>query len=230
MTHARLHIQISALLVLFLATAACVSSFNGPVDVPAGSSLPKVKTVNGSVNLQIKAKVGVVTTVNGSIHLASQAEVGVAKTVNGDIVLGKKAKVSGRAVTVNGAVILAASSVVQGRLTNVNGRIEIDGANVGGGIITVNGDIRIKGDAIVDGGIEVENPNRDPDAETFLKLHFDNNRNREPRIVIEAGSSVNGPLLFKKPVKLYVSDKAKVVGPISGTEPIKFTGAVPPVD
>lgn len=228
MRHARLSTYAIALLVLPLALAACVNGVNGSVDVPAGSSISDASTVNGSVRVETKAKADTATTVNGSIHLADGAQVGTANTVNGDITLGKQAKISGDASTVNGALSLAAGSAVNGALTNVNGRIEIDDAHIGNGIATVNGDIHIMGNAVVDGGIKVEKANGNGKGNSFFGIHFGGSSNYVPRIVIDAGASVNGPLTFERPVKLYISDQAKVAGPISGANAVKFTGAAPP--
>ena len=224
MRHARLCTYVIALLVLPLAIAACVNGVNGSVDVPAGSSVSDASTVNGAVSLEANAKAGKATTVNGSIHLASGAQAGAAKTVNGDITLENDAKVSGNATTVNGALSLAPGSAVNGALTNINGRIEIDGAHVGNGLVTVNGNIHITGNAVIDGGIKVEKSN----GNGFFGIHFGSSDNRMPRIVIDAGASVNGPLTFERPVKLYISDQAKVAGPISGANAVKFAGAAPP--
>lgn len=44
----------------------------------------------------------------------------------------------------------------------------------------------------------------------------------------EGIATVNGPLTFERPVKLYISYQAKVAGPISGAEAVTFTGAAPP--
>jgi hypothetical protein len=226
MPRARLGTYAIALLVLPLALAACVNGVNGSVDVPAGASVSDASTVNGAVRLGANAKADKATTVNGSIHLAGGAQVGAAHTVNGDITLEKGARVSGEAATVNGALSLAAGSAVDGALSNVNGRIEIDDAHIGNGITTVNGDIHITGNAVVDGGIKVEKSSNGT-GNSFFGIHFGSS-NHVPRIVIDAGASVNGPLTFERPVKLYVSDQAKVAGPISGANAVTFTGATPP--
>ena len=228
MQYARLGTYAIAWLVLPLALAACVNGVNGSVDVPAGSSISDASTVNGSVRLETRAKAGVATTVNGSIDLGDGAQVGKADTVNGDITLGKGAQVSGDASTVNGALSLAAGSAVNGALTNVNGNIEVDDAHIDNGIATVNGDIHITGNAVVNGGIKVESANGNGKGNTFFGIHFGSNSNHVPRIVIDAGASVNGPLTFERPVKLYISDQAKVAGPISGANAAKFSGATPP--
>ncbi|EIL91598.1 MULTISPECIES: hypothetical protein [Rhodanobacter] len=226
MPHARLCTYVIALLVLPLATAACVNGVNGSVDVPAGTTVSDATTVNGAISLQAHAKADKAATVNGSIHLAEGAQAGAVHTVNGDITLAKDAKVLGDAETVNGELDLAAGSAVNGSLGNVNDRIEIDGAHVGHGITTANGDIHITGNAVVDGGIKVEKTDGNGNGNEFFGIHFGSNH--VPRIVIDAGATVNGPLVFERPVKLYINDQAKVAGPISGAQAVKFTGATPP--
>ena len=227
MPHARLCTYAVALLVLPIAITACVNGVNGSVDVPANSSVSNASTVNGSVSLEAHAKADKAATVNGSIHLADGAQAGSAHAVNGDITLAKDARVEGNAVTVNGAFKLAAGSAVDGSLTNVNGRIEIDDAHVGQGITTANGDIHITGSAVVDGGIKVEKSNGSGQGNEIFGIHFGGS-SHVPRIVIDAGATVNGPLTFERPVKLYVNDQAKVAGPVSGATAVKFAGTTPP--
>jgi DUF4097 and DUF4098 domain-containing protein YvlB len=229
-----------ALLALPLALSACVSGVNGSVDVAAGTSVSDATTVNGSVHVEANAKADKASTVNGSIHLADGARVGSASTVNGSITLGehatagsidtvnggvalgRNAVVSGNVTAVNGALSLAPGSAVNGKLTNVNSKISIDGAHVGQGITTVNGDMDITGNAVVDGGIKVEKPN---DNGVF-GIHFSSDN--VPTIVIGPGATVNGPLAFKRPVKLYISDQAHVAGTITGAQAMKFSGPTPP--
>jgi DUF4097 and DUF4098 domain-containing protein YvlB len=229
-----------ALLALPLALGACVSGVNGSVEVAAGTSVSDASTVNGSVHVETNAKADKASTVNGSIHIASSAQVGNASTVNGGVTLGehasarsidtvnggvtleKNATVSGDVTAVNGALSLAAGSAVNGELTNVNSHITVDGAHIGQGITTVNGDIDITGNAVVDGGIKVKKP----DDNGVFGIHFSSDN--IPRITIGAGATVNGPLTFERPVKLYISDQAHVAGPITGAEAVKFSGATPP--
>ncbi len=241
MRSARLYAYVFALLMASpFALAACVSGVNGSVDVAAGSSVSDASTVNGSVHVQAKAKADKASTVNGSIDIAEGAQVGDASTVNGHvtlaqhatagsvdtvnggITLGANATVTGDVTAVNGALNLAAGSAVNGALTNVNSHISIDGAHVGKGIPTVNGDIDITGDAVVDGGIKVKKPNDNG----VLGIHFGGDN--IPRITIGPGATVNGPLDFERPVKLYISDQAHVAGPITGAQAVKFSGATPP--
>jgi DUF4097 and DUF4098 domain-containing protein YvlB len=236
----RLCTYIFALVALPLALGACVSGVNGSVDVPAGTSKADASTVNGAVNIGPKAKVDHATTVNGSVNLGEGAQAGEATTVNGHVTLAANAtagkittvnggvtldggaSVSGDVTAVNGALSLAAGSAVHGSLTNVNSHITIDGAHVGHGITTVNGDIDITGKAVVDGGIKVAKPN----DHGLLGIHI--STNDVPRITIGPGATVNGPLTFERPVQLYISNAAQVAGPITGATAVKFSGPTPP--
>ena len=240
MRSVRFRVLAFALLALPLALGACVSGVNGSVDVAAGTSVSDASTVNGSVNLEANAKADKASTVNGSIHLAENAKVGSASTVNGGITLGehatadsletvngsvtleKDATVSGDVTAVNGKLALAAGSAVNGKLTNVNSHITVDGAHIGQGITTVNGDIDITGNAVVDGGIKVVKPKDNG----IFGIHFASDN--IPTITIGAGATVNGPLTFERPVKLYINDQAHVTGTITGATPVKFSGATPP--
>lgn len=228
MRHVHPGICVIALLVLPLAVAACVNGVNGSVEIAAGVSVSDASTVNGAVRLGAGAKADKASTVNGSIQLAAGAHAGTADTVNGDITLGQNATVSGDASTVNGALSLAPGAAVNGALTNVNGPFEIDDAHVGHGLGTVSGDIHITGSAVVDGGIRVGKASGNGKNNHFFGIHFNVGGSHVPRIVIDAGARVNGPLIFERPVKLYISDQAKVSGPISGASAVKFSGATPP--
>lgn len=243
MRSARFCIYAAGLLVLPIALAACDMGSGhdkvlGSVDIPSGSSVSDANTVNGAVNVASKAKAGDASTVNGSINIAADSQVADADTVNGSIKLGERAvaktattvngsvtlaqgaTVNGDTTTVNGGLQLAPGATVRGSLTNVNGHITVDGAHVGGGIATSNGDIDITGNAMVDGGIKVH------ESKGVLAVHL--GKDRLPRIVIGPGATVNGPLDFDIPVKLYISDQAHVAGPINGAQAVKFSGPTPP--
>ena len=142
--------------------------------------------------------------------------------VNGSVDVAAGTSVSDDVEAVNGDLNLATGSAVNGSLTNVNNHITVDGAHVGQGITTVNGDIDVTGNAVVDGGIKVKKPNDNG----LFGIHFSSDH--IPRITIGAGATVNGPLTFERPVKLYISDQAHVAGPITGAEAVKFSGAAPP--
>ena len=99
-----------------------------------------------------------------------------------------------------------------GSLETVNGRMSLDETTVGGGLETVNGDITVGANSRVEGGILVEKPSG----------NWSPHKQRNPRITIEAGAVVNGPLHFKREVDLYVSPQA-TIGEIEGVAPVRKT-------
>lgn len=241
----RLCMYAFAIVVLAPAIAAC--TIDGAVDVPAGTRARHAGSVDGAVHIEPGARVERATSVDGLILIGAHANADNVRSVDGDVTLEKyatageietvdgnislraNATVSGTLKTVNGSVELAAGSTVIGALNAVNSHITLDGARIGREITLVYGSIDITGNAVVDGGIEVEkSPPRHysdrcpPDYSVRCPHH-------EPRIVIGPGATVNGALTFEKPVNLYISDQAHVVGPITGAEAVKFSGATPPV-
>jgi cytoskeletal protein CcmA (bactofilin family) len=102
-----------------------------------------------------------------------------------------------------------------GRLGNVNGKISVTDAHVGGGIKTANGDISITGASHVEGGIEVQ------EASSSLFNSSD------PTVIIGPGATVQGDLVFKRKVRLFVSDHA-TIGTVTGATAVTFSGDKPP--
>ena len=210
-------IFVSGLLALgTLAACGGGSSINGDVSVAAGQTAGDVATVNGSVNVGDGATVGGAMTVNGGVTLGANVTAKSVKTVNGEVRLGEAAKVSGGVLSVNGALTLEKGADVSGKIANVNGDIQLTTAHVGGGITTINGDIEVGRDSRVEGGIHVDKPDFSGDMKNT----------RVPRIVIGPGAVVQGPLLFERAVKLYVSDSAQI-GPVEGATPELFSGEQP---
>jgi DUF4097 and DUF4098 domain-containing protein YvlB len=188
---------------------------NGSIHVPAGKAATDVKTVNGSITVDDNGTINAAGTVNGGIKLGAHARATTLKTVNGGIALGSGAHAAA-ASTVNGAMKLDDGADLAGRLSNVNGNISLTNAHVGGGIETTNGDISITGGSHVEGGLEVD--------ETSGTRFYSS----DPVIIIGPGAAVQGDLLFKRKVKLYVSDHAKI-GRVTGATPITFSGDTPPL-
>ncbi|HXS72965.1 MAG TPA: hypothetical protein VN725_02895 [Rhodanobacteraceae bacterium] len=217
------------LLPLLGFTTACVAGddsgggmdkINGSIHVEAGQAASDASTINGSIRLAPNAQAQSVSTVNGAIALGDRAHAKSLETVNGSITLGDGAQIAKSIESVNGALTLSPGAEVEGSATNVNGHISLNGAHIGGGIETVDGDIDVTGNARVDGGLVVHKP----DSGWF---HF--GTEHIPQVVIGPGATVNGTLKFEREVKLYVSDRAHV-GEIVGATPVKFTGAEPPAN
>lgn len=194
-----------------------IDKVNGSIHVPDNATVGKLSTVNGSIHVGDGAHAIGATTVNGSIHVGANATLDALDTVNGGIHVGVGTKIGKAVEAVNGSITLAAGADVAGKLSNVNGGIALDAALVGGGIETTSGDIDVGANSRVDGGILVNQNNS--------WFHF--GIGRDPRIVIGPHAVVKGDLVFKRMVRLYVSDSA-TVGAIEGAKAITFSGDKPP--
>ena len=206
--------------ILTFITAICLTGcgpagINGPVDVPAGATAEGATTINGSVSVGEGAKVGEAATVNGGVHLHAHSTANSARTVNGGIDIEEGVRVAQNVEAVNGAIRLGKGADVGGSMTNINGGIRTDAAHVAKGISTYNADIEIGGGSHIEGGIHVHMPDFGAESEHHV-----------PRIVIGAGSVVDGTLKFERDVKLLVSDTAKI-GPVEGATVQMFAGDDP---
>ena len=187
------------------------------LSIAAGSAFadsPRSKSkVLGSITAQAGQSYGSLDSVNGGISIERGATVQSAETVNGGIRIEDDSEVSGSLETVNGAIRIGARSVVTRDAETVNGSIRLDGGTVRGTLRTVNGDLLLMAGATA-GGIEVEEPNRGWWNWGAEKL---------PRVVIGAGSKVTGPMVFKREVKLFVHESARI-GEVLGATPVRFSG------
>lgn len=200
------------------ASAADLSKVLGSVRLEAGQVADDVETVNGSVTIESSARAENVETVNGSITIEDRAVVESAETVNGDVTIGAGSEVRGNVETVNGDVTLRSGVQVGGAVANVNGDMLLEGATVAKGLETVNADIRIGSGSRVMGGIHVEKNNGGGDGR-FGKWRNDE---RNPRITVEPGAVVEGPLRFEREVDLYAAAGVNLP-PVQGVEPKRYT-------
>jgi hypothetical protein len=182
-----------------------ISKVNGSVTAEAGQTYGDLETVNGSIRVDAGATVEDVSTVNGAISAGDKVRIASLETVNGGIKLGTGAQVKGDIDTVNGSVFVDRGGVVGGGVSTVNGGIGLVATQLGGGIGTVNGDITVGVGSHVKGGIKVEKN----------KSMFQVKMGRDPRVIIGPKAVVEGPLVFERPVTLYVHRSAKT-GPVSG--------------
>lgn len=200
------------------AAGKSIDKVNGAIRTEAGIEYGDLDTVNGSISIAAGVRADKASTVNGSIDVDDQATVGSLETVNGGIDIGEAVVVEKGVETVNGAVEIERGSRVQDGIETVNGRIELEGAEVGKGLNTVNGDVIVGADSIVRGGILIEKPNGG---------WFNwNSNSRKPRVVIGPNAVVEGTLKFEREVELFVHSSAKV-GRIDGATPKAFSGAEP---
>lgn len=197
------------------ADSADIDKVNGAIHVADGGSAGKLSTVNGSIRVGATAQARSAETVNGGIDVGAGAHLDTLETVNGGVRIGAGAKIAKTVETVNGSITLDESVDVAGKVSNVNGSIKLSAAHIGGGIETSNGDITVGANSRVEGGIFL-------DADQGF--HF--MAPRKPHIVIGPHAVVDGALIFKREVELYVSDSA-TVGAIEGATAVKFSGETP---
>ncbi|HMM25925.1 MAG TPA: hypothetical protein PKA36_14135, partial [Pseudoxanthomonas mexicana] len=196
--------RTALLLTLALATTPAlaqqdVSKVNGSVSADAGQAYGDLETVNGSVSIAAGATVEDASTVNGSITVGDKAQAASLETVNGAIRIGKDVQVREDVQTVNGSIFTDRGTTIGGNVDTVNGAIGLVGTQLAGGIETVNGDITVGIGSHVKGGIKVEKPRG-----------WSMKPRRDPRIIIGPNAVVEGPLVFERPVTLYVHTSARI--------------------
>ena len=120
--------------------------------------------------------------------------------------------------TVNGSIFTDRGTTIGGNVDTVNGAIGLVGTRLAGGIETVNGDITVGIGSHVTGGIKVEKPRG-----------WSIKPRRDPRIIIGPNAVVEGPLVFERPVTLYVHTSAKV-GPVTGATAKPFSTDTAPTE
>jgi DUF4097 and DUF4098 domain-containing protein YvlB len=215
--------RTALLLTLALATTPAlaqqdVSKVNGSVSADAGQAYGDLETVNGSVSIAAGATVEDASTVNGSITVGDKAQAASLETVNGAIRIGKDVQVREDVQTVNGSIFTDRGTTIGGNVDTVNGAIGLVGTQLAGGIETVNGDITVGIGSHVKGGIKVEKPRG-----------WSMKPRRDPRIIIGPNAVVEGPLVFERPVTLYVHTSARI-GAVTGATAKPFSTDTAPTE
>lgn len=216
MSATRLSLSIALAAALCTAPALAqqeISKVNGSIVAQAGRPYGDVDTVNGSITIESGASVKDAETVNGSIRAANDIRADTLSTVNGSIRVGERATIRGGVETVNGAVFIDAGGRVGGDVETVNGAIGLVDVDVDGRVATVSGDITVGVGSHVRGGIHVDKP-----SSNWFPVQINKGK---PRIVIGPGAVVDGELVFKRDVVLYVHETARI-GTVTGATPVSF--------
>lgn len=214
-------------LVPLLAIAACDTTINEDVVIPAGAREGDgARTINGDILVGAKAEGGNLKTVNGRIVIDEGAKVDDLATVNGDIRIGTGAstgsiegvnsptacaegvRIRGGIRLVNGSVDLQPGTTVEGSVRTVNGHIGLRSATVRGSVENYEGGMTLSNGSVVTGNLVVLRPVGSGSRET-------------PRVIIGRDSRVEGMLRFEREVRLYVHETA-TVGTIEGAEAIAY--------
>lgn len=198
------------------------SSVNGSISVGEDAVVTgNVKTVNGTIRVDQGASIEDASTVNGAVRLAEGVKSGSLSTVNGSVKVGGSTAVDGEVSAVNGRITIEKGSNVSTGVSNVNGQIELEGAVVGGNLETVNGDVSLEDKSVVKGDLVVEKNSG---------WGWGKSKSRKPRIVVGPGSRVEGKIILKREVELYISETAEVggvEGEMSMDDAIRFSGKRP---
>lgn len=178
-----------------------LDSVFGGVTVGKGALVRDVSSVNGGVELASNSSARDVDTVNGGIDISDDVKIRSAETVNGGIDGGRNLSVEKSVVTVNGGIELGEGSTVGTDVKTVNGDIDLSNVTVSRHIKTNNGDITLLNGTNIQGDIIIEASNG----------WFSGWGDSEKVVIkIDDSSSVLGNIHLYKPVKLEISDKAKV--------------------
>ena len=198
------------------------SSVNGSISVGEDAVVTgNLKTVNGTIRVDVGATIEKASTVNGGVRVSDKVKCESLSTVNGSVKVGEGASVDGGLSAVNGRIVINSGTGVADDVTNVNGQIELTGAEVGGNIETVNGDISLKDQSVVKGNIVVEKNSG---------WGWGKSKKRKPRIVIGPGSRVEGKIDLEREVELFISETAEVgsiEGVMSMDDAVRFSGDNP---
>lgn len=198
------------------------SSVNGSISVGEDAVVTgNVKTVNGTIRVDQGASIEEASTVNGAVRLAEGVKSGSLSTVNGSVKVGGSTAVDGEVSAVNGRITIEKGSNVSAGVSNVNGQIELEGAVVGGNLETVNGDVSLEDKSVVKGDLVVEKNSG---------WGWGKSKSRKPRIVVGPGSRVEGKIILKREVELFISETAEVggvEGEMSMDDAIRFSGKRP---
>ncbi len=229
----------TGLLAIFLIAPACATSLNKSINIGAGETSSGASTINGSISVGSDAVVtGSLETVNGAIRIEANAQVEDAETVNGSLRVGDGVKsndissvngsirigssvtVTGEVSAVNGRISLGSGSTISDDVSNVNGEIKLSGAEVGGDLSTVNGDVLIVDKAVLKGDLTIEK-----------RSGWGTHKNKhKSKVIVGPGSRVAGNIILEQEVELYISETADVGG-VSGVmsmdDAVRFSGARP---
>lgn len=180
------------------------SSVNGSVTVEEGATVRgEVSTVNGKIRIHDDAEVGDVSTVNGAVRVGSGVRARSLSTVNGAIRVDGETTIDESVDAVNGRIELEPGTTVGRHVENVNGEIELRGAEVGGDLTTVNGDVALLEESLLAGDLVVRKPQG---------WNWGFRKHRVPDVVVGPGSRVLGTIRLEREVNLFISDTAEVSG------------------
>ena len=151
-------------------------------------------------------------TVNGRIEVGDDSRVEELDTVNGRIRIGANVEVDGDAGTVNGSIECGPGSKVHGKVSTVNGRIELRNTMVDEEVSTVNGDVLLREKSVVRGGIVIKGRHGHFSGRPRLEIRVEGGSiveggidvrdpERKVKVYIDKDSMVNGEIRNAKVIR-----------------------------
>lgn len=180
-----------------------ISKINGGIRISAEERVGDLSSINGGVDLARGSSADEIDTVNGGIDLDDDVVIAGAETVNGRITAGNDVTVNGSLSTVNGPIRTASGTVVEDQVRTVNGKIQLRNTMVGEDVQTRNGDITLQDGSTVEGDLVIKG------RRSWIGRIFNFDRG-EPRISIDADSSVRGDIHLYRKADLDIDDGAEV--------------------
>ena len=171
------------------------TSIFGDLEVGEGKTVKDVNSVNGDIALKNNVTANTVDTVNGDIRIGDNVSVGAFDTVNGDIQGGENLTVRNNISTVNGDIRFDKGTRIEGSLDTVNGDIKFNQTTLVEDINSVNGDIVLRNNSVVEGDI-------------VFKRKKSKSYNPTPKLVIDESSTVNGAIIIYSDVDLKIANES----------------------
>ncbi len=145
-----------------------------------------LSTVNGNIYIGEKSRVyGECHSVNGRIEIGAGAEIRDIATVNGDIYGGENVLINGKITSVNGGVYLSAGTEVTDEITTVNGKVELLNCVVNGDVVTLNGNMEITDGTVVKGNLIIESSRGNSSGRANIKIRIENNAVVEGGVLVQ---------------------------------------------
>ncbi len=193
-------------------TDSSLSSVNGSISIGSNVSVRgSLTNVNGSIRTGSKCEIeDGVRNVNGSIRLGDNSSAKKVSSVNGSIRLGKDVVIKGILKSVNGSMKCETGTRIKGEIDTVNGSVTLYGTQVGEGISTYNGHIKLKEKSIVNGDIIVHKS-----KSGFIQRIFGKKKRKELRIRLSDKSIIKGDIINEdedRDVILELGEGCKVEG------------------
>jgi hypothetical protein len=188
----------------------------GDVEVNRSINIPDntiknedLTTVNGSITIGKNCEInGSCQTVNGNVYVGDKSIVRTIRSVNGAIEIGRDVQVVGELNAINGNISIKSGSIVEKDIEVINHSLDVSGAKIYADIIMKNGDIYLRRQTEVDGGVFVN---------TGTLLEVEGSLRQSVSIVLSERSIIHGDIEVGEQTteaRVIIKDDSQVKGNI----------------